>query len=265
MSTSPFFSILTASQNNEETIAETLHSVRSQTFQTMEHINVDGASDDGTIDIIKNYEKSYNLIWLSEPDHGISEALNKGLKLAKGNYVFVLGADDYFIDCNVLNHAHEIIKDQRYDIYSSPVIVDHPTRGKFYYKPFHFLWWHHFKTIFPHQGTFVHRRVFRQVPEFREDISIAFDYDFFYRALKYRPLIKFGSKPIAIMNGTGVSGNQKLLIKRLNEEYFIQKSNETKRFWRILQLIFRMLYLPYKTRLVPVFKKNGSLPYGRSQ
>jgi len=154
-----------------------------------------------------------------------------------------------------LNNVYEAIKDERYDIYSSPVIVDHPTRGKFYYKPFRFIWWHHFKTIFPHQGTFVHKRVFDKVHEFRENISIAFDYDFFYRVLKYHLSIRFGSAPIAIMSGTGVSGNQRFLIKRLNEEYLIQNLNETNPIWRIFQRIFRAMYLPYKTQLLPGVKK----------
>jgi glycosyltransferase involved in cell wall biosynthesis len=255
----PFFTLLTAALNNESTIGQTLDSVKNQTYQNFEHIVFDGNSFDKTRDILNKFKNTYKLFWFSETDNGIAEALNKGLKLAKGKYIYVLGADDYFIDNNILSNVYEIIKNLRYDIYSSPVIVDHPTRGKFYYKPFRFLWWYHFKTIFPHQGTFVHRRVFRQVPEFRQDISIAFDYDFFYRALKYRPTIKLGSKPIAIMNGTGISGNQKLLVKRLNEEYFIQKSNETISVWRILQLIFRTLYFPYKTRLVPALKKSHPL------
>ena len=181
--------------------------------------------------------------------------MNKGLKLAKGKYIYVLGADDYLIDGNILNNVHEAIKDECYDIYSSPVIVDHPTRGKFYYKPFRFIWWHHFKTIFPHQGTFVHKRVFNKVHEFGENISIAFDYDFFYRVLKYHLSIRFGSAPIAIMSGTGVSGNQRFLIKRLNEEYLIQNLNETNPIWRLFQRIFRAMYLPYKTQQLPGVKK----------
>jgi hypothetical protein len=61
------------------------------------------------------------------------------------------------------------------------------------------------------------------------------------------------------MSGAGVSGNQRFLIKRLNEEYFIQNSNETNPIWRLFQRIFRAMYLPYKTQLVPRVKKIGWL------
>ena len=146
----PFFTLISASQNNGTTIERTLASIKAQSFNDFEHIIIDGNSHDNTLMIIKKYEKAYDLRWISEPDNGIAEALNKGLKLAKGKYIYVLGADDYLIDGNILSNVHKVIKDEQYDIYSSPVIVDHPTRGKFYYKPFRFLWWYHFKTIFPH-------------------------------------------------------------------------------------------------------------------
>ncbi len=258
MSKPPIFTILTASLNSETTIDKSLHSVRKQTFQNLEHIIVDGGSDDRTIEIIKQHERFYNLIWLSEPDNGIAEALNKGIERASGKYILVLGADDYFLDGNTLHDAYDIVKDERFDIYSSPVVVDHPTKGKFGYKPFRILWWHHFKTIFPHQGTFVHNRIFKHVGKFCEDFYIAFDYDFFYRALKFKPTIKFGSKPISIMGGAGISGNQNFINWRLNEEMLIQNTNESQPIWKILQLIFRTLYFPYKTKLLPSLIKSGS-------
>jgi glycosyltransferase involved in cell wall biosynthesis len=256
MITSPFFTIITASQNNDTTIERTLTSIKAQSFNNFEHIIIDGNSNDKTLKLIKEHENTYNLRWISEPDSGIAEALNKGLRLARGKYIYILGADDYLIDGIILSNVNEAIKDERYDIYSSPVIVDHPARGKFYFKPFRFIWWHHFKTIFPHQGTFVHIRLFNKVGKFCEDFSISFDYDFFYRALIFRPTIKFGSKPISIMGGAGISSNQDFINWRLNEEYLIQRLNETKTAWKILQEIFRRLYYPYKTRFVPAFKKK---------
>ena len=104
----PFFSILTASFNRRATIQETLESVSNQTFRSFEHIIVDGGSNDGTIEILKEYQEKYQLKWISEPDRGISDALNKGLHLAKGFYVFVLQADDSFIDQFSLEKSHQI-------------------------------------------------------------------------------------------------------------------------------------------------------------
>ena len=79
MSKSPFITILTAALNSGATIKNTLESVRGQTFQDMEHIVVDGGSCDKTRDILKEFENTYNLIWISESDHGIADAINKGL------------------------------------------------------------------------------------------------------------------------------------------------------------------------------------------
>ena len=70
MSKSPFITILTASFNSEATIRKTLESIRDQSFQDMEHIVIDGGSRDETLDILKEFENTYNLTWISEPDYG---------------------------------------------------------------------------------------------------------------------------------------------------------------------------------------------------
>jgi len=243
----PKITILTASLNSEKTIDKSLRSVRNQTFQDLEQIIVDGRSCDRTIEIIKHYEKLYNLTWLSEPDNGISEALNKGLKLAKGEYIYVLGTDDYFVDGDVLGRIHETVKDEHYDIYSLPVIFNHPAHGKLYSKPLRFKAWHRFRNIFRHQGVFVHRRLFNRVGNFNEHYSIAMDYDFFYRAMLAGCSIKYLDMPIAFVGGTGLSSIRQHLVKRLQEEILIQKSNERHLFWRIAQSLFWTLYMPYKT------------------
>ena len=84
---------------------ELLKQLSNQTFQYFEHIIVDGNSNDNTVNILKKFEKTYDLIWVSENDDGIAEALNKGLNLARGKYIYVLGADDFFIDSNILSNV----------------------------------------------------------------------------------------------------------------------------------------------------------------
>jgi len=243
----PKITILTASLNSEKTIDKSLRSVRNQSFQELEQIIVDGSSGDRTIEIIKQHEKLFNLTWQSEPDNGISEALNKGLKLSKGKYIYVLGADDYFVDSDVLGRIYETIKNERYDIFSLPVIFNHPARGKLYSKPLRIKAWHRFRNTLPHQGVFVHRRLFDRVGNFNEQYNIAMDYDFFYRAILAGCSIKYLDMPIALVGGTGLSSIKPFLINRLREEIQIQKSNEHHLFWRIAQSLFWTLYIPYKT------------------
>jgi len=89
----PKVSIITPSFRSARYISSTIESVLFQNYPSIEHIIIDGASDDGTVDILKKYP---HLIWISEPDRGQSEAINKGMKLAKGEIVAWLNADDVF-------------------------------------------------------------------------------------------------------------------------------------------------------------------------
>ncbi len=140
MSNNPFFTILTASFNNESTIKQTVESILSQTFQNLEHIVIDGGSTDGTIDILKKFVNFYNISWLSEPDQGIAEALNKGLRKAKGQFIIVIQADDRFLNPNILEQVFQLLDNEKTDIISFPVILDHPVKGKVLRKPIRSLW-----------------------------------------------------------------------------------------------------------------------------
>jgi len=243
----PFFTILTATFNNSTPLIKNIESIRTQSFQDFEHIVIDGGSKDETLDILKEYENTYNLQWISEPDHGISDALNKGLSLSNGRYIIVIQADDQLLHPNILDNVFSQLKSGKFDIISFPVILDHPAKGKVLSKPIQHLCWNHFKFVFRHQGCFVHRRVFDQIGVFRNEFKICLDYDFFYRALARNCSVKFGKFPVALMGGEGVGSNPEFILKRLKEERLIQILNEKKVFWRLLQFVFHMLYLPYKT------------------
>ena len=88
----PLVSVVTPSYNKGRFIEETILSVKNQTYPRIEHIVVDGGSTDGTLDILKKYGDS--LIWISEPDKGQSDAINKGWRMSKGDILAYLNADD---------------------------------------------------------------------------------------------------------------------------------------------------------------------------
>ncbi len=90
-------SIVTPSRNQARYIEQTIFSVKGQDYPHIEHIIVDGASDDGTVDIIRRYENQYSLRWTSEPDSGQSDALNKGFLRAGGEVVGWLNSDDTYM------------------------------------------------------------------------------------------------------------------------------------------------------------------------
>ena len=96
------FSIITVSYNVASTIERTLLSIYSQTYQDYEHIIVDGGSSDGTVDIIRKYEDRI-AYWISEPDKGVYDAMNKAVKQAKGDWLLFLNSDDTFYSEDVLN------------------------------------------------------------------------------------------------------------------------------------------------------------------
>jgi len=254
METSPFFTIITASLNMGVSVQRTLESIRNQTFKELEHIVIDGGSTDNTLEVIRAFEGTYNLTSVSEPDTGIADALNKGLKLATGTYVLIIQADDCLYDLRSLEKVHALLKDEKVDVYSFPVIMSLPDNGKITLKPVKLKWWNRFKFIFFHQGTFVHKRVYEDIGDFRTEFEIAMDYDFFYRALIKKPAVAFGNFPVAEMSGEGIGTRSKFIPKRLKEEALVQKLNEKNSFWRFAQFFFRFFYIPYKTQFIPLFK-----------
>lgn len=107
-----FLSIITINRNNAEGLKKTLESVASQTCRDFEHIIIDGASTDGSVDVIKEYVASTagkNVsYWGSEPDSGVYNAMNKGIKKATGDYCLFLNSGDWLFDNNVINREAEL-------------------------------------------------------------------------------------------------------------------------------------------------------------
>ena len=249
-------SIITASLNNRRTVLATLESVRSQRFQSFEHIVCDGGSTDGTLDVLREFEDRYNLSWSSGYDRGISDAMNKGLQTAKGKYIIVIQADDVLIDSDVFSFVASQLDTEVHDICSFPVVRERPGSSPFLYRPIKVPGWYHFKFTIPHQGAFVHRRLFERIGGFREEFSIAMDYDFFYRAFAAKASLRFFSRPVSRMGGCGISSNRNHLLKRLHEERRVQNMNEKNPMWCVAQKVFRFLYIPYKTRFLSWHKPS---------
>lgn len=105
-------SIITVCFNSQKTIEETLKSVSSQTYNNIEYIVIDGKSQDSTVNIITKYE---NIIsnWVSEPDKGLYDAMNKGIQMANGDIIGILNSDDTFFNDNVLSEVAQFHKNNR--------------------------------------------------------------------------------------------------------------------------------------------------------
>lgn len=124
----PLISVITVTYNAEKTIERTMKSVANQSFRDIEHLIIDGASKDSTLSLIETFKTDQTKI-LSEPDKGLYDAMNKGLKLAKGRYVIFLNAGDTFHSPETLKHYADKAKEDTDIIYGDTVIVD--SDGKF--------------------------------------------------------------------------------------------------------------------------------------
>lgn len=117
-------SVVTVSRNAVETIEKTLLSVQRQNYPRIEHIVIDGASNDGTVDIIKRH-RDFIETFVSEPDHGIYEAMNKGIAMASGEIIGTLNADDVYADEAVLSRVAAIFSNPEINAcYADLVYVD---------------------------------------------------------------------------------------------------------------------------------------------
>ena len=99
-------SIITATYNSQETIRDTIESVINQKYNNIEYIIIDGASTDSTLDLIRSYEENFkkaliDFRYISEPDNGIYDAMNKGIRMATGEWIGILNSDDWYNDSAV--------------------------------------------------------------------------------------------------------------------------------------------------------------------
>ena len=108
----PLFSIITVSYNSQQTITKTIDSVLNQTCKDFEYIIIDGNSSDKTISIIKSYEKKFGnkLRWISEKDKGIYDAMNKGITLSMGDFIWLVNSDDW-LEIDALNQVSKKISE----------------------------------------------------------------------------------------------------------------------------------------------------------
>src|SRR5512146_1701623 len=179
----PLVSIVTVVYNGDKHIEQTIQSVIGQSYRPVEYIVVDGGSTDGTIDIITNHEDRIDY-WVSEPDKGISDAMNKGFKLSNGELIAYLHADDFFADPSVLTSVcSEYLRHPgAFWLTGGLNIVDPegkilqkiPVRKYSYKKLLR-------GNILLHPATFVTRHAFEKVGGFDTNYRYAMDYDLWLR------------------------------------------------------------------------------------
>lgn len=167
-------SIITPTYNSEITLSIALESVLNQTFVDFEILIIDGKSSDATLSIIKAYaNKDKRINWISKQDKGIYDAMNKGVKLSKGEWIYFLGSDDAFINRNVLTNIFTKSEISKFDVVYGNVLSSRFNGrydGKFEAEKL-------FNKNICHQAIFFKRNVFKRVGLFNIKYKSHADWD----------------------------------------------------------------------------------------
>lgn len=180
------FSIITATYNSSKTIADCISSVNKQTYNNIEHIIIDGDSNDNTIEIIKSLQNRVSKI-LKEPDKGIYDAMNKGIRIATGDIVGILNSDDFFTSDDAIEKIVSIFEKNKIDaVYGDTCFVKPDNLNKVvryytskWFKPSLFR----FGFMPAHPSFYIRRKWFEQLGLYKTDYKIAADYELLIRYL----------------------------------------------------------------------------------
>lgn len=211
----PFFSLITVCYNAEASIARTLQSACDQTCHDFENVVVDGASTDGTLDVVRRYD-DLPVVLSSEPDKGIYDAMNKGIACAQGEVLYFLNADDCLHDPDVLARVARVFHEHpEVDLVWGNVVYDgldgtteRRTFGHIHPRNLVFL-------DLNHQGAFARKRLFERIGVFNTDFRINADYDWFLRVLGSGAVWRYEDIYIARFHTGGAHARN---IKKLRDE-----------------------------------------------
>ena len=185
----PLITVITAVYNGEKFLEESIKSVIDQNYSNVEYIIIDGGSADKTISIITKYEDDIDY-WISEPDRGMYDAINKGIRIARGEYIANLNSDDYYCDNNVISHLVEFIRaNKKVDAIYGDIIRFYENTGIKKYSrrfqvDFHKLLLSQHSTFVAHPSLVVKKKVYLEIGLFNTRYRYAGDFDFILKLMK---------------------------------------------------------------------------------
>lgn len=243
MKASVKITIITAAYNAGKTIEQTISSVVHQDYPNIEYIIIDGGSTDETVSVIERYASFYNIIWISEADQGLYDALNKGVRMATGDYVEIIGADDAFVSKGVISRVVSEMEDGT-DVFAGQAwFVDEKRKKQAVHSNINMrdpLTYRGGMT--PHAAMFVRRELLLRQP-FDTSYRIAADYKFFLQCYYNDNVrIQYSGEMIAFFAMSGVSSNASKAWK------------EEVRLYRELGLPFQSYDCAYSSSIVRMIK-----------
>lgn len=219
------FSLVTVCYNSAKTLERTINSVLKQDYKSYEYIIIDGGSNDGTIDLIMSYEKVFEgrLSWISEPDRGIYDAFNKGIKRANGLYIWLINSDDY-IEPHALSDIHNNIcnYESKYPVISGAMNV-RGVDGNIEYKSVSSATQakkaYNMDDIgIKHPATLIPKQIYEEVGLYDERFHIVGDMDWFQRAYKIGVPFLFLNNVLTNMQNDGISNTYTYKVYKMRCE-----------------------------------------------
>lgn len=215
-------SIIIPTFNSAKTLRACLHSVIEQTYREKEILIIDGGSTDDTISIINEFsEKEPSLRFISEPDNGIYDAMNKGISLSQGEWLYFLGSDDSLADNQVLEDVQRVLKTGKVKfLYGDVRLV--PSKiiygGKY-------NWFRLLKRNISHQAIFYHRDLFDALGSFQQRYSIVADWVFNIHCFRQGVKKKYIRRVIADFCEDGLSSTNRKDVNFQKDFSQIMKQN----------------------------------------
>ena len=196
----PLVSVITVCFNAGRTIRRTIHSVLEQTYPNIEYLVVDGGSSDATLDILREYEG--RLSFTTEPDRGMYDAMNKGIRRARGKWIHIVNADDWYASPDALARTVPQLAQDRTNY--CDLIRVYPHREPVLQSREVSRWMLYIAAFLPHPTLIVAREQYDRVGLYDAELRIASDHDLILRMIRYFPPKHI---PIVLsnMDQTGVS------------------------------------------------------------
>jgi glycosyltransferase involved in cell wall biosynthesis len=212
------FSVITPVYNAASTLERTILSVLSQNLEVeLEYIIVDGGSTDGSLEIINQYRDRITKI-ISEADHGVYDAMNKGIMLTSGDVIGIINADDWYND-NALSTVEGVFQ-EHLDVSIVYANIDNYVNNQYFHTfipgKLENLF---FKFTLNHPSCFVRRQIYEQVGLFDLNYSIAADYDFMLRAYRADAKFSYVKESLASYSLDGMSGKASNRLRLIQESW----------------------------------------------
>ena len=210
MSAQPILTVVTVVRNAAGSIERTINSVLDQTYGNIEYLIVDGGSTDGTLGVIDRYRNRISHV-VSEPDAGVYDAMNKGIRLASGDWIHLLNADDHYVESEALERAVPHLICGRTNYFS--ILREHDGTVSDEYRFPYQGWRMYVSAKLPHPGLIIGRNQYQEVGLYDTSLRIAADHDLILRMVKrYAP--NFTDFPLVSMDQSGLSASNLELTYR---------------------------------------------------